>query len=169
MDPAVAEYEGRYQQVVDTLGSTIVRKFAKLQINLGHPSAQASSAACKASSLDQPYVDCALQFMSERCLRGAAPAPSRPAQLPKAKRFNEVVLCDVFHIVWKVDRFRMENQCKLIPEKLLYEQTLSDLFDLSSLDSDYESSCESGEPENLIEIVKETLKEKNQFYLNVLN
>ena len=51
----------------------------------------------------------------------------------------------------------MENQCKLIPEKLLYEQTLSDL---SSLDSDSESSCESGEPEKLIETVKETLKEK---------
>ena len=51
----------------------------------------------------------------------------------------------------------MENQCKLIPEELLYENTLSGL---SSLDSDSESRCESGEPENFIETVKETLKEK---------
>ena len=56
------------------------------------------------------------------------------------KRGNPVF----YRAIQKVNRFRMENEYKLIPDNLLLDQTKSDL---SSCDSDSDSSCESGDPE----------------------
>ncbi|CAK0828215.1 unnamed protein product [Prorocentrum cordatum] len=95
------EYTDMMQELTKRCNVSTIRAVKRAYVSLGRPSNAALAVAAQHAGVRADWAQCAGLSHCKVCLGRQRPRAARVAVLPRAKRFNEVVCTDVYHVAWK--------------------------------------------------------------------